>query len=171
MGCWRGLGWDAVLHIAQQMPLPFTVSCSSKSRLVLPFLVLPFWYLLTRVVPDKFQRSSKTVVCVCVCVYTLHFCITRFEGKILLDRLEKWGSVPPTPKGGWSRPIPSSLKLHLWGHMSISDNCNANHNLEGLTLTLSTNRKPNPDHRSSAHQDQQTGISLVLDHHSKLHTV
>jgi len=32
--------------------------CSSKSRLVLPFLVLPFWYLLTRVVPDKFQKSS-----------------------------------------------------------------------------------------------------------------
>jgi len=49
----------AVLH--------FTISCSSKSRLVLPLLVLPFWYLLTRVVPDKFQSSSKTVVCVCVC--------------------------------------------------------------------------------------------------------
>jgi len=40
--------------------------CSSKSRLVLTFLVLPFWYLLTRVVPDKFQKSSKTVVCVYV---------------------------------------------------------------------------------------------------------
>ena len=61
-------GWGADLHIAQQMPVPLTISCSSKSRLVLPFLVLPFWYLLTRVVPDKFQKSSKTVVCVCVCV-------------------------------------------------------------------------------------------------------
>ena len=29
-------------------------------------LVLPFWYLLTRVDPDIFQTSSKTVVCVCV---------------------------------------------------------------------------------------------------------
>jgi len=55
------------LHIAQQMPLPLTISCSSKSRLVLTFLVLPFWYQLTWVVPDKFQKSSKTVVCVCVC--------------------------------------------------------------------------------------------------------
>jgi len=55
------------LHIAQQMPLPLTISCSSKSRLVLPFLVLPFWYLLTRVDPDIFRTSSKTVVCVCVC--------------------------------------------------------------------------------------------------------
>jgi len=54
--------------MAQQMPLPFTISCSSKSRLVLPSLFLPFWYLLTRVVPNKFQKSSKTVVCVCVCV-------------------------------------------------------------------------------------------------------
>jgi len=46
------------------MPLPLTISCSSKSRLVLTFLVLPFWYLLTQVVPDIFQKSSKTVVCV-----------------------------------------------------------------------------------------------------------
>ena len=49
------------------MPLPLTITCSSKYRLVLTFLVLPFWYLLTRVVPDKFQKSSKTVVCACVC--------------------------------------------------------------------------------------------------------
>jgi len=46
------------LHIAQRMPLPLTISCFSKSR-----LVLPLWYLLTRVVPDRFQQSSKTVVC------------------------------------------------------------------------------------------------------------
>ena len=51
------------MHIAQQMPLPLTVSCSSKSRLVLTFLVLPFRYLLTHVVPDIFQKSSKMVVC------------------------------------------------------------------------------------------------------------
>jgi len=69
VGCWCGcLGWGADLHIAHQMPLPLTISCSSKSRLVLTFLVLPFWYLLTEVVPDIFQKSSKTVVCVCVCV-------------------------------------------------------------------------------------------------------
>jgi len=65
VGCWRGcLGWGADLYIAQQMPLSLTISCSSKSRLVLPFLVLPFWYLLTWVVPDKFQKSSKMIVCV-----------------------------------------------------------------------------------------------------------
>jgi len=38
----------ANLHVAQLMPLPLTVSCFSKSR-----LVVPFWYRLTRVVPDK----------------------------------------------------------------------------------------------------------------------
>jgi len=32
-------------------------------------LVLPFWYLLTRVDPDIFQTSSKMVVCVCVYYY------------------------------------------------------------------------------------------------------
>jgi len=69
VGCWRGcLGWGADLHIAQQIPLPLTISCSSKYRLVLTFLVLPFWYLLARVVPDIFQKSSKMIVCVCACV-------------------------------------------------------------------------------------------------------
>jgi len=42
------MGRDAALHMVQLMPLPLTVSCSSKSR-----LVLPFWYQLTWVVPDK----------------------------------------------------------------------------------------------------------------------
>ena len=39
---------DADLHMAQLMPLPLTVSFLIKSR-----LVLPFWYRLTRVVPEK----------------------------------------------------------------------------------------------------------------------
>jgi len=41
--------------------------------LVLTFLVLPFWYLLTRVVLDIFQKSSKMVVCVCESVTSLHW--------------------------------------------------------------------------------------------------
>jgi len=51
---WSGAGMviclerGADLHIAQLMPLPLTVSCFSKSK-----LVLPLWYWLTRVVPDK----------------------------------------------------------------------------------------------------------------------
>jgi len=32
----------------------------------LPSWFLPFWYLLTWMVPDKFQKSSKTIVCVTV---------------------------------------------------------------------------------------------------------
>ena len=47
--------------------LPLTISYSSKSRLVSTFLVLPFWCLLNRMVPDMFQKSSKMVACVCVC--------------------------------------------------------------------------------------------------------
>jgi len=35
------LGQSADLHMAQLMPLPLTISCSSKSRLVLP----PWFYL------------------------------------------------------------------------------------------------------------------------------
>jgi len=66
------LGQDADLHMAQLMPLPLTVSCSSKSR-----LVLPSWFYLSgagspgQVVPNKSKRAVKQV-CVCVCM----FCIT-----------------------------------------------------------------------------------------------
>jgi len=37
-GCWNGICLEqgADLHISQLMPLPLTISCSSKSRLVLP---------------------------------------------------------------------------------------------------------------------------------------
>jgi len=75
MGCWHGcLGRGADLHIAQQMPLPLTVSCSSKSRLVLPFLVLPFlvlpfWYLLSTHPSNPGQiPEEQWNGCVCVCV-------------------------------------------------------------------------------------------------------
>jgi len=91
VGCWRGcLRWGADLHIAQQMPLPLTISCSSKSRLVSTFLVLPFWYLLTRVVPDIFQKSSKTVVCVCVFVYLKSMWLKNLYSCIIICSLEWW---------------------------------------------------------------------------------
>jgi len=59
-------GRGADLHMTQLMPLPPTISCSSKSR-----LVLPFWYQLTRVFPDKIQRAAKTVLLVAVLVICL----------------------------------------------------------------------------------------------------
>jgi len=49
----------ADLHMAQQIPLPLTVSCFSKIQIGF----LPFWYQLIRVVPDKELLNG----CVCVC--------------------------------------------------------------------------------------------------------
>ena len=49
----------ADLHTAQLMPVPLTVSCFSKIQIGF----LPFWYRLTRVVPDKGPLNG----CVCVC--------------------------------------------------------------------------------------------------------
>ena len=62
------LGQGADLHMAQLMPLPLSISCFSKFRLVLPswLCVIPFWCRLTRVVPDKIQKGHKMVVCVIV---------------------------------------------------------------------------------------------------------
>ena len=58
------VGQGADLYMVQLMPLPLNISCSSKSR-----LVLPFWCWLTRVVPDKIQEGHKMVVCVYVCLF------------------------------------------------------------------------------------------------------
>ena len=67
---WLGAGvvvcleQGAHLHMAQLMPLLLTVSCLSKSR-----LVLPFWYRLTRVVLEKGPLNG----CVCVCDILFNF--------------------------------------------------------------------------------------------------
>jgi len=46
--------------MAQLMPLPLTVSCFSKIQIG---FTVPFWYRLTRVVPEKGPLNG----CVCVC--------------------------------------------------------------------------------------------------------
>ena len=48
----------ADLHTTQLMSLPLTVSCFSEIQ-----IGLPFWYQLTRVVPEKGPLNG----CVCVC--------------------------------------------------------------------------------------------------------
>jgi len=54
MLAWLCLGQGADLRMAQVIPLRLAISCSSKSR-----LVLPFWCRLTLVVPDNVQRAVK----------------------------------------------------------------------------------------------------------------
>jgi len=51
----------ADLHMAQLMPLPLTVSCFSKIQ-----IVLPFWYRLNWVVPDKGPLNGCMYVSVTV---------------------------------------------------------------------------------------------------------
>jgi len=51
----------ADLHMAQLMPLPTLSLASVKSK-----LVLPFWYRLIRVVPEKGPLNGCMCVCVCI---------------------------------------------------------------------------------------------------------
>ena len=67
----------ADLHMAQLMPLPLTASCFSKIQ-----MVLPFWYRLTRVVPDKGPLNGCMYVqagflCVCECRWCRRHLIRR----------------------------------------------------------------------------------------------
>ena len=62
----------ADLHMAQLMRLPLTVSCfSKKSR-----LVLPFWYQLTWVVPEKGSLNG------CVCNQLYNRCVQRLYNRL-----------------------------------------------------------------------------------------
>ena len=53
----------ADLYMAQLMPLPLVVSCSCFSKIQIG---LPFWYRLTRVVPEKGPLKG----CVCIHLYS-----------------------------------------------------------------------------------------------------
>ena len=65
--------------MAQLMPLASLSLASVKSR-----LVLPFWYRLTRVVPDKGPLNG-----VCVCCYQMSY----FKAKCTKFDFG-WGSAP-----------------------------------------------------------------------------
>jgi len=64
----------ADLHMAQLMPLPLTVPCFSKSR-----LVLPFWYRPTWVVPEKGPLNG--------CVYVSFWEHIKIASRIVSYRL------------------------------------------------------------------------------------
>ena len=64
--------------MAQLLPLPQCHSLSLAS--VKSRLVLPFWYRLTWVVPEKgpLNARARARVCVCACVCYLYLCYTYY---------------------------------------------------------------------------------------------
>jgi len=54
MLAWLCLGQGADLHMAQLMLLPLTISCSSKSR-----LVLPSWFYLSDAASSGWSRTKS----------------------------------------------------------------------------------------------------------------
>ena len=77
-------GQGADLYMAHLMPLPLTISCSSKS-----ILVLPSWFYLSGVGSPgwsrtKFKRAVKWL-CVCVCVVMEENYYNRFTALCILS--------------------------------------------------------------------------------------
>ena len=73
VGCWCGYASGARCRFAYG-PADATAThylLLQEIQIGFTFLVLPFWFRLTRVVPDKIQDGHKMVVC--VCVYTCVF--------------------------------------------------------------------------------------------------
>ena len=74
----------ADLHMAQLMPLPLAVSCSSKIQIGFTFLVPAH--------PGSPRKRAVKRVCVCVCVSTVY---RRIDSDLLGTWLVLvWSSVP-----------------------------------------------------------------------------
>ena len=69
------------MHMAQQMPLPLTISCSSKSRLVLPSW---FYYSGTGSSEQCRTKSRRAIKQFCVCVYACVWLIRCRDITIIL---------------------------------------------------------------------------------------
>ena len=81
VGCLHGICLDqgADLHMAQLMSLPLTVSCSSKSR-----LVLPSWFYLSGAGSPGWSRtkSKRAVKWLYVCVCVIHLEMIAFWAEL-----------------------------------------------------------------------------------------
>jgi len=115
------------------------VSCSSKFRLVLPSWLLPFWYLLARVVPDKFHKSRKMIVCVCVCV-----CVC----------------VPQLPRGCWCLLCQGS------GYFSQPRSLNILPDVGGVVYRVRRKRTPHPLQKSHYFQNNWIFFGEIFRVHS-----
>jgi len=74
------LAWLSVCSKMQTCIWPSWCHCHSLSLAsVKSRLVLPFWYWLTWVVPEKGQLNG--CVCVCVCVWSEYFCLKTGASK------------------------------------------------------------------------------------------
>ena len=107
----------ADLHMAKLMPLPLTVSCFSKIQ-----MVLPFWYRLTRVVPDKGPLNW----CIRNCLRSPSFpaCGDFQVGGQSRQRQKSSGMNAPTATTTGSSMLPgSSLAYGSWTFWSAAAVC------------------------------------------------
>jgi len=132
------LGRGADLHMAQLMPLPLTISCSSKSR-----LVLLSWYRLTRLVPDKqcaaFHTSSLSQYSM-ISVHRLLQAIVPKFCWLLLRLHESLYSMYGVPV--------SICEPMMWSHSFLA----------------ATTRRPRPSLSYLYHRHKQIGQCSLLSH-------
>jgi len=138
------------LHTAQLMPLPPTISCSSKSR-----LVLPFWCWHTWVVPDNIQEGRKTVARVCVSRRNLPTSDSEAEYR---DR-------PVTSSDGFSRSLGRSQSTQFWQRvispLRWPNNCRTCFFSSSIYAVYTTTLQANQHTTNHMITQWPTGFSLV----------
>ena len=95
--------------MAQLIPLPLTVSCFSKIQIGF----LPFWYRLTRVVPDKGPLNGCVCVRICVKMYSQYSRMGRemrvmfYSGRMLPRELTR-----RTTRGYYTQPAITACTIY-----------------------------------------------------------
>ena len=107
--------------MAQLMPLPLTVSCFSKIQIG---FTVPFWYRLTRVVPEKGPLNG----CVCVwnkCIFGIYFASlvqihTHTRLTALFSGLPGWAGTRKVKTNlDFTEARDSEWQWHQLGHMQV----------------------------------------------------
>jgi len=118
---WWGAGWLSLWSKVQTCIWPSWCHCHSLSLAsVKSRLVLPFWYWLTRVVPEKGPLNGCVCVCVMVCILACSLSKTS---------LRLYGSWPYFA-GDWKSR--SWLRVRVM----VSEDCNAVVGRSDLSLRL-----------------------------------
>ena len=110
------LGRGADMHMAQLMQLPLIISCASKSR-----LVLPFWYWLTLVVPDK-GLINGCCCCAWIIISNDHIWTTVFSLSAMKSQVVLLCNVPSE----WWIMANSKWAFALINEQCIVERCCAN---------------------------------------------
>ena len=134
------LAWLSIWSKVQTCVQPSSCHCHSLSLAsVKSRLVLPFWYQITRVVPDEGPLNGCVCVCVCVCNYTHTH---PFNGPFSRTTRVIWYQKGKKTNLDFTEARDSEWQWHQLGHMQVCISLQTNKDASTPPLKFFTGRMP-----------------------------